>query len=174
MMKNKDENEVERLNKIVAIQQRLMSDNFDLDEFMNLIVNEIQTLTPATGVVIELADGDEMVYRAAVGYAESFLGLRLPLKNSISGLCVESNKILISEDTENDARVNLEACRKVKARSLVVAPLFNCKMAVGVLKIMSDQPYAFNETDIKMLQLMAGFLGSALASQIRKEVRNFF
>src|SRR5262249_1281239 len=102
--------EIKRLDSIVAIQKRLVADNFDLDEFMNLIVTEIQKLTPATGVVIELADGDDMVYRAATGSVEDYLGLRLPLKNSISGLCVQSNKVLISEDTENDPRVNLEAC----------------------------------------------------------------
>lgn len=165
-----------RLNRIVAIQQLLISEDFDLNDFMETVVNEMQTLMTinATGVVIELVAGDEMVYRAASGTVTDFINLHLPIKNSISGLCVESRKILISKDTENDSRVNLEACRKVKARSLIVAPLFHGKNIVGVLKAMSDKPDAFHDADIKILQLMAGFLGSALAAQMLKEIRNFY
>lgn len=162
------------LERLVDIQNRLLDKNVDLDDFMNLVVNEMQTLTPATGVVIELAEGDDMVYRAASGIVGEHVGLRLPLKTSISGLCVTSHEVLISTDTETDPRVNLEACRRVKARSLVVAPLFANGRAVGVLKIMGDQPNAFTEEHVKVLQLMAGFLGTALLTKMMDEVRRFF
>lgn len=168
------ENESERLNKILAIQQKLLQPDIDLSAFMDIVISEIQALTPATGVIIELATDTEMVYRAASGTAEPFLGLRLPLNGSISGLCVTSGQILRSDDTENDSRVNLEACRKVSARSLVVAPLLARGNIVGVLKIMSDKPNAFSEIDIQLLQLMAGFLGIELNNQIVREIRSFF
>jgi GAF domain-containing protein len=112
-----------------------------------------------------------MVYRAATGPIEAHLGLRLPMKNSISGLCVQSHDVLYSEDTEQDTRVNKEACRKVAARSLVVAPLFYEGKTVGVLKIIANFPHAFNEDNVKTLELMAGLIGSALAHQIYQEER---
>lgn len=168
-----DNNLNQNLDKIFAVQAKLISQDFDLDEFMNLVVNETQILTKAIGVVLELAEGDFMVYRAASGTVQGFLGLKLPKQNSISGLCVESREILISDDTEVDSRVNLEACRRVKARSLVVAPLFHNGTAIGVLKILSDKPKAFNETDINILKLMAGFLGSALYRQMVSEFKSF-
>lgn len=167
-------NETERLNKILAVQQKLLQGDLDLSAFMDLVVNEIQALTPANGVIIELASGNEMVYRAACGTAASFLDLRLPLDGSISGLCVKTGEILRSDDTENDPRVNLEACRKVCARSLIVAPLTSQGSTVGVLKIMSDKVNAFGDIDIQLLQLMAGFLGIELNNQIVREIRNFF
>jgi putative methionine-R-sulfoxide reductase with GAF domain len=156
------------------VQNRLLDKNVNLDEFMNLVVNEMLTLTPATGSVIELADNGDMVYRAATGTVQEYIGLRLALKSSISGLCVQSHQVLICIDTEKDTRVNVEACRRVKARSLVVAPLFNDNKAVGVLKIISDKPDAFSDADVKVLQIMAGFLGSALATKMLDELRNFF
>lgn len=165
--------DTDNLDKLVHIQQQLLNANFNLEDFMNLVVNELLKITPATGAVIELADGDDMVYRAATGSIQNYIGLRLPRKGSMTGLCIEEKEVLISKDTENDKRVNLEACRKVHARSMVVAPLFHNGKPIGVLKIISDQPNGFSDKDVKLLQIMAGFLGSALANQIFAELRNF-
>lgn len=167
--REKNQAPIRQLEKIVEIQSRLAAANFDLNEFMQLIVKEMQQLTPANGVVIELVEGSEMVYRAGIGSVEKNVGLRLPINNSISGLCVNSQEVLISDDTENDNRVNLAACRKIGARSLVVAPLFHEGKAVGVLKIVSDQANGFKNKDVQTLQLMAGFIGSALAHQMLYE-----
>ena len=165
--------EAEYLNQLLSVQQELLNKDFDLDQFMNLVVNKMLELTPSTGAVIELADADDMVYRAATGSIQEYIGLRLPRKGSITGLCVEQRAILCSKDTEEDKRVNLEACRKVNARSMIVAPLFHRGNAIGVLKVISDKPNAFAEKDLKILQLMAGFLGSALANQIYQEMKGF-
>lgn len=154
------------LTKIIDIQSQLTEVDFNLNGFMQLVAEQIEYLTSATGAVVELIEGDEMVYRAATGTVSEYLGLRLKITNSISGLCISTNSILLSEDTETDSRVNLEACRKVSARSLIVAPLIYRGNPVGVLKILSKKPAGFNETDMKILQLMAGLVASGLAHQI--------
>lgn len=156
----------DHLNNIIETQSRLAKADFDLDGFMNLVVEQMMQLTPATGVVVELVEGDEMVYRAATGTVKDHVGLHIKRHGSISGLCVEVQQVLRSDDTEKDVRVNIEACRRVRARSMIVAPLFHEAKAVGVLKILSDQPKGFNEEDVKTLQLMAGLIGSALMHQI--------
>lgn len=157
---------LEHLKKIITIQSYLANAKFDINEFINLVVSEVQNLTSATGVVIEMLRGTDIVYRAATGTVAKHVGLSIPVKNSISGLCLNEKKILYSRDTEQDQRVNLEACRKVNARSLVVAPLFHNKIAVGVLKILSDQPNAFTQDDIDTLELITGLIGGALGQQI--------
>lgn len=162
----------ERLNKIIQTQSKLAEANFDLQSFLNLAVEQMLLLTHATGIALELVEKDEMVYRAVTGSVASYLGLRLPRKNSISGLCVKTHEVLESKDTEVDPRVNLEACRKVGARSMVVTPLFHEGKAVGVLKILSNQVNAFNEDDLLTLKLMANLIGSALAHQLFYESMN--
>lgn len=159
----------EYLNRIIKVQSLLASAGFNLKSFMQLAVNEMKTLTPATGVVIELVEGNEMVYKAATGTMKKYIGLRLKKNHSISGLCVQTQKILQSRDTEIDHRVNVEACRQVKARSLIVAPLFHQGNAVGVLKIVSKNPNAFKAKDAHTLQIMAGLIGAALAHQMAFE-----
>jgi GAF domain-containing protein len=161
-----------KLELLVQTQKKLLDADFDLSSFMDLVVEEMQLLTPATGVVVELVEGDEMVYRAATGTVKDYIGLRLTIQGSISGLCVQKQEVLISNDTEKDPRVNVEACRRVSARSLVVAPLMHLGRAVGVLKILSRAPDDFTDEDVKTLQLMSGFLASALANQILQEIKN--
>ncbi|WP_131782050.1 sensor domain-containing diguanylate cyclase [Legionella gresilensis] len=157
------------LKQIIKTQSLLGQANFNLDAFMQLVAEQLQLLTPATGAVVELVEKNDIVYRAATGLIANHLGLRLSRQSSISGLCVAKNEVLYSEDTEQDERVNIEACRKVRARSLVVAPLIYESQPIGILKILSDKPRAFSINDIHILQLMAGFISSGLAHQILHE-----
>lgn len=157
---------LDHLNEIINTQSRIAKANFDVDGFMNLVAEQIQKLTPATGVVVELVEADDMVYRAATGSVSQHLGLHLNKNESISGLCVKEKKVLRCDDTEKDSRVNAAACQLVNARSMVVAPLFYNGEAVGALKILSDKTNTFSEEDVKTLQLMAGLIGAALAHQM--------
>jgi diguanylate cyclase (GGDEF)-like protein len=152
--------------QVIKTQTLLAKADFNLQEFMNLVVSQMETLTPATGIVVELAEGDDMVYRATSGTVAEYIGMHLPIQNSISGLCVLEKTLLLSNDTENDPRVNIEACRKVRARSLIVAPLLYNENAVGVLKILYDKENGYCETDIQIVLLMAGFIASGIAHQI--------
>jgi diguanylate cyclase (GGDEF)-like protein len=154
------------LNRVIEIQSRLVRADFNVDSFMQMVVEQMQTLTPATGVVVELIEDQEMVYRAATGTVANYVGLRLAAASSISGLCVRSNQVLRSDDTSSDPRVNAAACKKVGASSLVVAPLTYEGKAIGVLKITSIKPNTFSEDDVNTLQLMAGFIASGLAHQM--------
>lgn len=154
------------LHKIIHTQSILGQADFNFDVFIQLVVDEMQHLTPATGAVVELAEGKEMVYRAVTGSVAGHLGLRLKMANSISGLCVSTSEILCANDTETDQRVNVEACRKINARSLVVAPLIHTGNPIGVLKIVSNKANAFSKIDIQTLQIMAGFIATGVANQL--------
>lgn len=154
------------LENIIEAQNILAMAQFNLEDFMQLVAKKVQELTPATGTVIELVEGEFMVYKAVTGTVSDYRELKLPIHNSISGLCILQNQILISKDTEQDSRVNLEACRKISARSLVVAPLIYSEKPVGVIKILSKYPDTFNELHIKILELMASLIASGLNNQI--------
>lgn len=154
-----------RLNEIIATQTMLAKANLDLDTFINLVVERMGILTSATGTVVEMVDGDEMVYKAAAGTLTEHIGMRLKIGDSLSGLCIKSREVLNCIDTENDPRVNLAACRKVNAGAMVVAPLFKAGDPVGVLKIMATEPSSFTDRDLQTLRLMAGLIGAAIGHQ---------
>lgn len=159
------------LQQIIETQSLLAQAVFDLDAFMNTVVDQMLLLTPATGAVIELVDEDCLVYRAASGSVAPYLNTRLKQATSLSGMCVRDKEIKISTDTSTDSRVDATACKKVGAASMVVVPLFRNSESVGVLKVVSSTAFAFSKDDVSTLQLMATLLGSALGQQLEIDHR---
>jgi GAF domain-containing protein len=61
---------------VVEAQSEIASADLDLDAVMRLVCTKAEELTGADGAVVEMADGDAMVSRAASGSASAFAGLR--------------------------------------------------------------------------------------------------
>ena len=152
----------DQLLAIIRIQTEIAKLGLDLGGVMALVVEKVLTLVRADGAVIELAEGSEMVYRAATGIASPQLGLRLNRKGSLSGLCVESGHPLLCSDSDSDPRVDQAACRRIGLRSMLVVPLKHGEAVVGVLKVMSLRADAFAEGDAAVLELMSELLAAAM------------
>jgi PAS domain S-box-containing protein len=163
--------QIARLEAIVDTQQEIASAGLNLGAAMELICERMQRITQAAGAVVEMAEGDEMVYRAASGNAAKSVGLRLKQATSLSGFCVRQGKVLRCDDSETDERVDREACRRVGARSMVVVPLWHLEKTVGVLKVMSPQVQAFSDEDVHALQVMAGLIGSVMARSTEAQAK---
>lgn len=151
-----------QLLAVIQTQTAIAKLGLDLNAVMTLVAEQAQLITHAKGAVVELVEDGEMVYRAVSGGAAHLLGLRLGQQNSLSGLCVEQNKILYCEDSEVDVRVDQMACRKVGLRSMAVVPLIHCGDAIGVLKIYSEKIAAFKEGDLQLLTLMSELIAAAM------------
>ncbi|MEG4270934.1 MULTISPECIES: diguanylate cyclase domain-containing protein [unclassified Microcoleus] len=154
--------EFQRLAVVIATQQEIAIRNPNLDAVMAVITDRTQKSLGADGAVIEMLEGDELVYRAASGIASAYVGLRMKVGTSLSGKCIATGKIMLCDDSETDTRVEQSACQRIGIRSLVVVPLFYQDDRIGVLKVVSATPCAFTESDIHTLQLMAGFLAGSL------------
>ncbi|RTL28956.1 MAG: GAF domain-containing protein [Burkholderiales bacterium] len=155
-----------RLERIIQMQSLIVQAEFKLDSFMQLVVDNLQELSHAMGAVVELVDGEDMVYKAVSGLMTPYLGTKLAQSASLSGLCVRSGQVLRCVDADTDPRVDLQACRRVGVKSMVCTPLLQGGAPIGVLKVMSSLPDAFNEDDVQTLRLMADVLGSALGKQV--------
>lgn len=164
--------EAQRLAAMIETQQAVASNNPNLNAVMALIVDQTRELTQASGAVIEMLAGNELVYQAANGIASEFLGLRLPVTGSLSGQCIATGKILQCDDSEMASHIDCATCQQLGLRSMVVVPLLHQKEPIGVLKILSTAPAAFTEQDVWMLQLMAGFLGTTIRDAAEFESKN--
>lgn len=156
----------DHLRQIIDMQSTLGSADFDLEGFLNMTVLRLQEFTRASGAVVELVDGVEMLYRAVSGSLSNYRDFRVPMASSLSGECVRSRSVILCADTSRDPRVNADACKKVNAASMVVVPLQRRDAVIGVLKVISDKPNAFNDHDAYTLQLLTGLLGNALGMQM--------
>jgi len=156
--------EAERLREIIETQQLINAASLDPDDVMRVVAERAQMMTGAAGGVVELVEGKEMVYRAATGTAAGSLGARLEVATSLSGLCVRTGEVLQCDDSETDARVDREACRRIGVRSMIVVPLTHRRQPVGALKVLSPEPAAFGPTEIATLEVLAGFIATSLTN----------
>lgn len=155
--------ERDRLLELVEVLGSLSARALPSGVLIPEIVASVARLTRGVGAVLELRDGGSMVYHTAVGTVAPFVGLRLPVAGSLSGLCVEHATLLYCRDVEADTRVNLDACRRIGARSMMVVPLLQGIRAIGVLKSVGDRPDGFDAIDEHTLHLAAKFISGLLA-----------
>src|ERR1700688_4344425 len=137
-------------------------EHFTLDEVLQLVADRTVEITGADGVAIALAENNEIVLRAAAGTVRPDVGARIERDSAFSGACFRTAQIVICDDTETDDRVNIQACRKLGARSMVAVPLCGRRRVIGVLEAFSSWPFAFNESDVRNLSLLAELVLGAL------------
>jgi signal transduction histidine kinase/CheY-like chemotaxis protein/CHASE3 domain sensor protein len=166
-------NQKRQLNEIVSAQNDLATAGLDTKRIMDLIVHHAGRLTASEGAVIELLEGTELVYRAATGSAGNFIGTRIKREGSFSGLSLSTKELMVCADTETDARVDRDACRRVGVRSMIVKPIFHNENEVGVLKAYSSQPYQFADQHVDALRLIGGILSNVLgqATEFEEKTR---
>src|SRR5438477_8596213 len=137
-------------------------EQFVLDEVLQLVAERAQAITGADGIAIALAEGDEIICRASAGSMAPDRGVRLDAKAGFSGACFRTGKIVRCDDSEKDSRVNIEACRRLGTRSMVAVPLLGQQSVVGLLEAFSTEPFGFNDSDVRSLNLLAELILAAL------------
>lgn len=163
-----------KLMEIINVQTEIAQLGMDLSSIMNLVTQRSQIITNADGASIELIEQKELVYSAVSGIADKFLGLRLNIENSLSGECIKKRVPLISNDTENDDRVNKAACRKIGLNSMIVVPLIYKDDVVGIMKVLSKNVGHFQEEDITTLELMSGLIAASMFNAMKNEESELF
>ena len=135
----------------------------DLEPGINIITERAQVLTGATGAAIALRKGNEIVCRARAGRTAPDLGVHLQTDSGLSAECVRRGEILLCHDAETNPHVDLASCRRLGARSILVAPLRHIRRTLGVFEVLSSAPYAFDHRDIATMQLLASMMVAAMA-----------
>jgi TonB family protein len=125
------------------------------DLALDLVLNEIAELarvsTNAAGVAIALTRSGELVCRATTGSAPD-MGIRLNPHAGLSGLCLQTKSVQLCDDTESDSRVDSEACRGLRARSILVVPIRKKETVLGLLEAFAPDANHFREHDIATLE----------------------
>jgi N-acetylmuramoyl-L-alanine amidase len=137
-------------------------EHFVLDEVLQLVAERALAITGADGVAIALAEGNAIVCRASAGSIAPDTGIRLDPNSGFSGECLVSGRIVRCDDADTDSRVNLLACRRLGVRSMLAVPLSAKQSVVGLIEAFSNEPYGFNDSDVRSLGLLAELILSAM------------
>ena len=146
-------------------------EQFVLDEVLQLVADRAVAITGADGVAIALAEGDAIVCRASAGSIAPDAGMRLDPNSGFSGECLVSGRIVRCDDADIDPRVNLQACRRLGVRSLLAIPLSAKQNVVGLVEAFSNEPYGFNDSDVRSLNLLAELILSAMKPEEEDRLR---
>ena len=151
-----------KLKQVVDMQTSIAKVGMDLSSVLQIIVRHCHHLVNCDGAAIEFKEGERIVYRAASGIAESFLGLSLPVSNSLTGYCLETGKVQLCNDVFVNRRVNQAACAKIGIASMLLIPLHHENHIVGVLKVLSREKHQFTTEDSAALQLVSEQMAATL------------
>jgi PAS domain S-box-containing protein len=163
--------EMDRLAAIIQTQADVALAGLDLDEIMRLLCERARVLCGADGAAVALVEGDEAHYRVTTGSAVIHAGFRLKVEGTLTGLSLLRGDVVRTDDTENDARVNVSATRQVGVRSMIVVPLWREARPVGALNVISGRTNTFDDRDVRTLELMAGLLGAAMGNAAEARAR---
>ncbi len=133
-----------------------------LDEILQLVAARAIAITGADGVAIALAKDRAIVCRASAGKIAPDPGVRLDPDAGFSGACLRGGETVRCDDSENDARVNPEACRSLGARSMIAVPLAARRRVIGLLEAFSKESHGFNDSDVRSLNLLAELILAAI------------
>ncbi|WP_407667435.1 ATP-binding protein [Myxococcus dinghuensis] len=164
--------ELERLAAIIQVQSEVALAGFDLDVVMDLVCERARRLCGADGAAVALLSGDSVEYRVATGFLAAHRGFRLPVVGTLTGESLLRGEVMRTDDTEVDVRVNGAAARRVGVRSMVCVPLWREARPVGALNVGSRHVNAFDDRDVRTLELMAGLLGAAMGNAAEVDARH--
>ena len=132
-----------------------LSADLALELVLNEIVEQACLTTGASGAAIVVKRGDEWVCRATAGNSAPELGSRLDGEAGLSGACVKTREVQRCDDAQNDPRADMEACRNLGVRSVLILPLLLNQELVGVFEAFSSLPSAFRERDERTLEALS-------------------
>jgi len=144
-------------------EHEIYPSELNLEPGISTIAERAQCLTRATGAAIALRDGDEIVCKTRAGRTAPDVGVRLQTDSGLSAECVRTGEILLCHDAEANPRVDLASCRRLGARSILVAPLRQLRRTLGVFEVLSSVPYAFSSRDVATMQLLSAVLVAAMS-----------
>lgn len=152
----------ERLLAVIELQNAIAAAGMNADEVMTLVVERAAALTGATGGVVAILEGDEIVYRAVSRPSTIAIGTRLSKTGSVPGRCVAERAPVKIDDASSDDRIDAGTRTRLGAGSLLCVPLLYGESAVGVLEVVSVRKAAFSDDDTELLRLLAQLIAIAL------------
>lgn len=148
-----------------SLKDLIAAGDHRLDPMLGTITDAARQLTGASGAALAMWKEGEMVCRARSGETAPALGARLSADTGISGECLRTGKLQHCTDTENNPLVDVEVCRSLGLRSIVVLPIQGWRGINGILEVFSTQPASFSDDHIGLLQQLAALAERARASQ---------
>ncbi len=142
--------------------EKSLSSSLNLNELLELILDSLLTVVKYDAVAIFLIDKkkQEIEYIKARGFAPALEpDLQLKIGQGIAGWAAKTQKSLIVSNVKQDRRY-IEA--RVETQSAMAVPIVSQKRMIGVFSLESDEPNAYREDDLELLEAFASLAAISL------------
>jgi PAS domain S-box-containing protein len=145
-----------RYETIISTVTRSVHRSINLQEVLENAVDAMSENMGIDNVFISLVEGQEAVLKAYRGYPQWFIERvrRIPYPKGVTWRVIIGGKPMYCPDAENDVFIG-PAGREVGTKSYVSMPIYSGGKAVGVININSLKKNAFDEEELKLLEIVA-------------------
>jgi two-component system phosphate regulon sensor histidine kinase PhoR len=156
---------VDQLSAINTVAAAI-SQSLDLEITLQTALDSVLGVITVEAAGISLIDeaAGELVLRAQRGWKYDFVTnpMRIPLGRGMSGSVIENDEVLITADPSADPRLIVPEFAEEGVQAMVMVPMHARGRVVGILSVMSYQPYHFTDEEITVLCAIADQVGVAL------------
>jgi signal transduction histidine kinase len=146
------------------------SGEFDVERILQTALQRLAGLVRFTGGSVALADGDDLVIRAAVGpFADEAMGQRLRRGPSRSWNVVQTGEPFMSGDLHAAGLAVRTATGRDAIRSWLGVPLVRSGQGIGLLEVDSTEQDAFDEDTVRLMTIVARVLSGPIDLAWRHE-----
>ena len=144
-----------------------LNSSLNLDHVLVTVLEEVRGLMDVVGSSIWLTDSEtgDLICRQATGaYGETLRGWRLAPGEGLAGWVARHGKSLISQDTYTDKRhyKEVDLCIGRDMHSVLTVPLRIKGDVIGAVQVVDMEAGRFEETDLKLLETLAGSAAIAI------------
>ncbi len=139
-----------------------LSRELDRDKILNIVFDQLQQVIDYDSSALFLLDGEELELSAGRNLHGDFIGIRLPIDDINPTVEVIRNKepIFVS-DVREDPRWDLWSDEEL-IRAWMGTPIVTQEQLIGVLTLDSYSVDAYDDEDVRLLQLFANQVGIAI------------
>jgi WD40 repeat protein len=136
---------------------------------LKAVIERVRSLTNAEGALIGVCEVWGVVCRASAGKAPD-VGSKLQSQPTLTSKCIETGRVVICDETEEDYRPGLPPTRW-RLRSIMVVPIHGQGSVLGVVEALSSRAGAFSMEHVAALERLAQLLAPVLQREKALETR---
>ncbi|MGI5837898.1 MAG: PAS domain S-box protein, partial [Chloroflexota bacterium] len=151
----------EMLEALQGISEATLS-GLSMEELLHvLLVRTRDALSGDTATLLLVTqDGRNLVVRASVGMDEAAKWVTVPVGEGFAGRIAATREPLIADNLSGEDEVSSRLCKK--AHSMIGAPMMLHGRLIGVIQVGTKRVRHFTESDLRLLQLIADRIASAI------------
>ncbi len=157
-----------RINAFEEIIKAINSEEINIDEVLNLIMNNISQLINAEAWSLLLADkvSKQLIFKEVIGEkSKELTGKRMPMDKGVVGWVIKNKKPVIVSDPYHDKRFfkDIDKDTGFKTKGILAIPLISKGQILGIIEaINKTDGTSFNNSDLQSVNNYADHAAIAL------------